>query len=111
MLCGTVALAPGLGADRSPGALDEQPVAVREAQAQDSRERGVAYCRQREWNKAITELDEAIRLNPRDALAYGYRGGAYCVRGELDKAISDFTRQIELEIGRASCRERVSRCV
>jgi tetratricopeptide (TPR) repeat protein len=57
----------------------------------------VAYCKQRDWDKAIKELDEAIRVNPRDAAAYCYRGGAFCGSGELDKAISDFTRQIELD--------------
>jgi tetratricopeptide (TPR) repeat protein len=87
----------GLAAESVSSAEAKRPLAPPQVATEGSLGRGVAYCKQGDWDKAIKELDEAIRLNPRDATAYCYRGGAYCGGGELDKAISDFTRQIELD--------------
>ncbi|MGD9722980.1 MAG: tetratricopeptide repeat protein [Pirellulales bacterium] len=52
-----------------------------------------------DYDAAITTLDEAIRLNPRDAQAYVFRGRAYHCRdqaGDLNAAIEDFSAAIQL---------------
>jgi tetratricopeptide (TPR) repeat protein len=62
-----------------------------------SYERGVANLKNNEWNEAISNFGEAIRLNSKDALAYECRGGAYFLTCDFDKAITDFTQAIQLE--------------
>ena len=47
-------------------------------------------------NQTIHELDEIIRLNPEDAVAYINRGDAYHRKGEYDLAIMDYTEAIRL---------------
>ena len=49
-----------------------------------------------DYNKAIADCTEAIRLNPQLAEAYAGRGCAYVEKGDHDKAISDFTEAIHL---------------
>jgi len=58
--------------------------------------RSVAYNRKGEYDRAIADLDEAIRLDPKFALAYNNRGVAYKNKGELDRAITDFDEAIRL---------------
>jgi tetratricopeptide (TPR) repeat protein len=48
------------------------------------------------WDAAIREFSEAIRLEPSDALNYGSRVVAYAKKGEFDKAIADFDEAIRL---------------
>jgi len=60
------------------------------------RNRGVAYNRKGEYDRAIADLDEAIPLDPKFALAYNNRGVAYKDKGELDRAIADYDEAIRL---------------
>ena len=41
-------------------------------------------------------MTEAIRLDPKWAVAYYNRGSAYEKRGEIDKSIADYTKAIRL---------------
>jgi tetratricopeptide (TPR) repeat protein len=50
-----------------------------------------------EYDKAIDEYTEAIRLKPDYADAYYNRGNAYVGQGKLDKAIADFAKAEELK--------------
>ena len=45
---------------------------------------------------ALKLFDEAIRLNPEDALAYYFRGIAYGRLGQFERAIQDFDSAIRL---------------
>ena len=49
-----------------------------------------------DYDKAITECTEAIRLDPKNDLPYLNRGSAYSLKGEHDKAIADFDEAIRL---------------
>jgi len=59
-------------------------------------ERGIAYVKKGQYDKAISEFNKAIEINPKDAVAYRGRGAAYVGKGQHDKAISDFNRAKEL---------------
>ena len=59
--------------------------------------KGNAYFKEGQINKAISEYDKAIELNPEFTYAYAQRGYTYQLKkGEFDKAISDYNRAIEL---------------
>jgi tetratricopeptide (TPR) repeat protein len=53
-------------------------------------------------DRVLSDLNEALRLDPRDPLALGGRGVAWLGRGEHDKAIADFNEAIRLEPREAS---------
>ena len=53
-------------------------------------DRGVSYAKKREYDRAIADYTEAIRLDRGSALSYSNRGSAYEEKGELDKALADF---------------------
>ena len=67
-------------------------------------DQGMAYFEQRDYKKAIEAFDEAIKLDPRDAVAYYNRGVAYNRIGQVDEggaaryqhAIQDFDEAIRL---------------
>ncbi len=53
------------------------------------RETGAAYISTGEYDKAISNLDKALQINPKYAEAYSNRADAYIRMGENAKAISD----------------------
>lgn len=57
---------------------------------------GEAYSRNGDYDKAIREFNEAIRLNPGLASAHYSRGEIYFKRGDYAQAIRDFTSTISL---------------
>ena len=46
---------------------------------------------------AISDFNDAIRLDPKYALAYNNRGFAWSVKKDHDKAIADFDEAIRLD--------------
>jgi lipoprotein NlpI len=58
--------------------------------------RGMAYAIKGEYDRAIADFDEAIRLNPNIAQAFVNRGEAYRNKNEFDRAIADFDQAIRL---------------
>jgi tetratricopeptide (TPR) repeat protein len=64
--------------------------------------RGNAYLRKREYDRAIQDDDEAIRLDPSNALALNSRGIAHKDKGEYDRAIQDYDEAIRLNPSYAS---------
>ncbi len=42
-----------------------------------------------EYDKAISDFDEAIRLDPKNAWAFAFRGMAWAAKGDSDKAKKD----------------------
>ena len=53
-------------------------------------ERGLSYAKKGEYDRAIADYTEAIRLDRESVLPYSNRGSAYEKKGELDKALADF---------------------
>ena len=59
--------------------------------------RGNAYYGKGEFERAIKDYDEAIRMNPKYTAAYDNRGLAYKHKGDSERAIKDFDEAIELD--------------
>ena len=74
------------------------PVATRRtsSEAEERYANGVALGEQARWEEAISEFDEAIRLDPRYARAYLYRGGSYFSLGQFERAIQDYDEAVRL---------------
>ena len=62
-----------------------------------TRNRGVAWCRAKEYDKAIADFNEAIRLDPKDAPALQLPGRSLESKEEYDKAIADYNEAIRLD--------------
>ena len=59
--------------------------------------RGIAFRRVGDVDRAIRDYDEAIRLNPRAADAFNNRGNAFRTRDELERALRDYDEAIRLD--------------
>jgi hypothetical protein len=58
---------------------------------------GKAYYDQEDYDRAIADYTEAIRMKPGYAPAYVGRGNAYSKKGDYDRAIADYTQEIGLD--------------
>ena len=59
--------------------------------------RGLAYYRKGDHDRAIIDYDQAITLDPKYALAYSNRGLAYTDKGDYDRAIADHVQAVKLD--------------
>jgi tetratricopeptide (TPR) repeat protein len=59
--------------------------------------RGAGYRIKGEYDRAIADYTQAIKLNSKFAAAYNNRGVAYDRKGELDRAMQDFDQAIKLK--------------
>src|SRR3954447_21802894 len=59
--------------------------------------RGLALNNKGEYDRAIRDFDEAIRLDPRYVHAYSNRGWALNNKGEFDLAMRDLDQAIRLD--------------
>jgi tetratricopeptide (TPR) repeat protein len=59
--------------------------------------RGNAYHNKRDYDSAIADYSQAIRIDPKYALPYNNRGNSYHAKGDDDRAIADFNEAIRLD--------------
>jgi len=58
--------------------------------------RGLAYKSKGQWDRAIADFSEAIRLQPDFVTAFNNRGNIYYGQGQFDRAIEDYDKAIRL---------------
>jgi Flp pilus assembly protein TadD len=66
--------------------------------AQTRLDNGKRLFDQQNYDGAIQELNEAIRLNPNLAEAFAFRGMSYSSKGDKDRALSDANRSAILHL-------------
>jgi Lipoprotein NlpI, contains TPR repeats len=59
--------------------------------------RGEAYQAKRDYDRAIYDFDQAIKINPNYEAAYYNRGLTYSSKRDFERAIADFGQVIRLE--------------
>jgi tetratricopeptide (TPR) repeat protein len=60
------------------------------------RARAFRYSAKRDYDRAISDLSEAIELNPKSALLFSNRAAAYAPMGDYDHAIQDYGQEMKL---------------
>jgi tetratricopeptide (TPR) repeat protein len=60
-------------------------------------DRGQTHYGKREWDAAIASFDQAIRLDPGVALAFGNRANAWLMKKELARALLDYDRALAID--------------
>jgi tetratricopeptide (TPR) repeat protein len=67
--------------------------------AQAHAARGQIWVQQKKWDRALADLDEAIKLSPQDPRLYYHRGKAYARNKQHEKALADLNAAIRLDPG------------
>lgn len=75
----------------------ETPGEIAQNRAAAYANRGQAYDIKGDRDRALADLNESIRLNPKDANAYNGRGQVYRRKGDYDSAIADYNQSIRLD--------------
>ncbi len=73
--------------------------AILEAEPQSSAaflDRGRTYSRLKEYEKAIADFSEAVKLDPQDFRAFNSRGVVYARAGNYERAVADFTQAMSI---------------
>jgi uncharacterized caspase-like protein len=84
----------GAEAEAAKRKTEEEAQARAKAAAFD---RGYEHFKKKDFDRAIADYGEAIRLNPSFAQAYDGRGSAYRYKGDFDRAIADYSVAIRLD--------------
>ena len=78
--------------------------AVIDAKAETGRKLAAAYCNRghgltekRELDRALADLNEAIRIDPAYACAYTNRGHVYAFKRDLEHAMADYDEAIRID--------------
>jgi tetratricopeptide (TPR) repeat protein len=77
----------------------KKPVSDAATDLQDDKpfkQQALAHVHQREYDQALSELNQAIQIDPKDAESYNNRGSTYTLKGQYKEAISDFDKAIKL---------------
>ena len=82
---------------RSCSALIQSSRETRHYRAVAHNDRGIAYATKGDLDRAIADFNEAIRLDPKDAIVYRNRGKAYDAKGDHDRAIADLDQAIRID--------------
>ena len=77
------------------GRVFGKPISMK-ALANTYNNRGVAYRKKHQYDRAIADYSKAINLNPKFANAYYNRGFIYDVKRQYDRAIADYSKAINL---------------
>jgi tetratricopeptide (TPR) repeat protein len=59
--------------------------------------RGYEYKQKKDYDHAIQDYDQAIKINPNFAQAFNNRGVVYYFKGQYDRAIRDYDQAIKID--------------
>jgi tetratricopeptide (TPR) repeat protein len=62
--------------------------------AETYRLRASAYLEKKEYDRAVTDISEAIRVAPKELISLAERGRVLAIKGDYDRAIADFDQVI-----------------
>jgi tetratricopeptide (TPR) repeat protein len=65
--------------------------------AKDHYDKGVVFYERKDYDTAILEFNETIRIDPNYRNAYLYRGNAYYNKKDYDKAFADYIQVIRID--------------
>ena len=65
--------------------------------------RGVAYCLKENYDRGVTDFNEAIALDSHFTYAFNNRGRANAAKNDYDRAIADYNRAVQLDSLCAVC--------
>ena len=82
--------------------IDARQVTTTTALAVAYNNRGNAYAAKRDYDRAIQDFDQSIKLNPTYTKPFNNSGVAYLKKGEYDLAIKAFNQAIRLNPDRKS---------
>ena len=60
-------------------------------------DRGMAYINMQDYDRAIEDFNQVLKLDPTHAQSFNNRGTAYVYKGNYDLGIRDFNKAIELD--------------
>jgi tetratricopeptide (TPR) repeat protein len=60
-------------------------------------DRGISFALNKDYDTALADFTDALRLDPNLAAAYTNRGAAYADKGDIEKALADFTDALRLD--------------
>jgi tetratricopeptide (TPR) repeat protein len=64
--------------------------------------RGKEHANNKDYDSAVADFNEAVRINPNDASVYFYRGNAYINKNDYSNAIVDYSLAIKINPNDAS---------
>ena len=73
------------------------PKAAQERRSQDLVRSGIEHHNKGDYDRAIADYSEAIRLDPKYAFAHYSRGNAYYAKGDYDRAIANYSEAIKFD--------------
>ena len=60
-------------------------------------DKGIAHCEAGQYDQALKEFNQALKLKPNDAALYDLRGVALRGKGQDDQALQDFNQALQLD--------------
>ncbi len=94
--CAASADKPDIGFAACGRIIDDASVSVAE-RVKTFKSRGRGFFNSRDYDRAIADYGEAIKLSPKDASAYAHRCEAYESKEDHDAAIADCTEAIKID--------------
>jgi tetratricopeptide (TPR) repeat protein len=60
------------------------------------KEQALVYAKMGQYDQALGEFGQALKIDPQDAEIYNNRGSIYTLKGQYDSSIADFNKALEL---------------
>jgi len=60
-------------------------------------DKGIANCETGNFDQALKDFNEGLKLKPNDPALLDYRGTVYRCKGQNEKAIQDFNKAMEID--------------